>query len=266
MNESDLSPEQTVIFEEGQKATDFLKRACKLGEKLKDTGLTRQEAEVTPEDVETLRSVLHTLQPPNKEYERLYIHLETSAAIARILAVIMGYNPNKHEALALLHDAGRLITHRLYRTNLLNGVLEKALGIREDLSNTLIPTAFEMGPKMRYTLEDFTPEQLLQLIADNAGKRPNSQQPNEILLWKDIPGWVRGYMRDYSQATGLPPVWPSERKALANNTAEFIEENIKFVQQVGAYFREKYSITIDNVQQEVMDMERQSLKHRHGGK
>lgn len=245
----EATPESTIIaerqqtFAERQAIKGRIKEITEKGKLiLEGSNIVNPGAEITNRDLKVLRNFYTAVAPTPESWPQTgsnwsaefgpWEHLQLTGIAARVIAEklqaavknvtsneverIKSLNPDEMEALGLLHDLGRLVTHDMYRSDVVSDMLFKRLGIREDLKMKLHSIDFFYGRwkgtenKMTFVDDSsqISIEQRIMKMADTLGKRVRTS--GEVRTVDNFlaghAAWVEGY-------GGRPPKkWGTERK------------------------------------------------------
>jgi putative nucleotidyltransferase with HDIG domain len=203
-----------MILEEGMASAEKAHRILQAGSLLRSSGLVDAGRTIGLVDVERVTAFLLKAAPHTAENYRLHVHLLLTAKLARRIAEKVGLDPLCCQVAGLLHDLGRFVTHRYYRTELLGIRLLENLGIRTDIRACLLPLGAYIKREDDQTLADLSPEQRVVAIADVCGKRRDDATicSFEEVLRKHLE--TRGSQRSYLTYSGMTTLWPSEQQGL----------------------------------------------------
>lgn len=180
--------------------------------------------QITKEDAERTKKLLQAVAPIDINNYRVHAHLQLTSEFARKIGEGLKANdPSKYsdlnleelEVLGLLHDVGRLFTHRWHRNELVERHFLKQLGIRQDIIDKItgVDLYIAKDPNnpdaVRETTEGLSLSQKIIETADLYGKR----KPNgKILTFEEVMEYHNKSRANYEELTGLHPVWASERR------------------------------------------------------
>lgn len=187
-----------------------------------ESNLVHTDHPITEQDVETTRTLINALDPDTKN-PGLHEHFDLTATFAKKIGEsLMEANPEEFgqintselQVLGLIHDVGRLFTHRWYRNELIEQQFLSQLGIREDLLKKVPhvdmyidrPGTDEEAEKV---VEEMSLEEKIIEIADICGKRTDD---GGIRSFEEIMQYHMSSRTDNAARTGQPVLYPSERK------------------------------------------------------
>lgn len=169
-----------------------------------------QEREWEEKDIATIKKFLVDAAPyaHPKVYPNYWEHLSLSGIYGRIFSAQIpdaDISPVEAEAIGLLHDLGRLIVpHRYYRNDIVENLIFKDLGIRNEFLSKTPPMARILGrASLVKGIGDLSGAQRIIDVADNLGKR---KPDGSFFGIEDITPYASGQSERYKDV-----VFPSER-------------------------------------------------------
>lgn len=209
---------------------------------LVDSNLLTMDLPIADTDVRSLKTFFSAIFPRDAENERFLDHLYLTEKFARELTFsLSSVNPvvhggiNIHEVaiLALLHDAGRFITHRHMRTDIIGEQLVQRLGIREDIRRKLPSSAAYLSHlKEKKTSRDIINktviEQKIVELADWLGKPIYDQNGNltDIKTFEQVLHYHYDSRLNVETNMQRRKIWPSE-ETVTPEYLELVEQSMR---------------------------------------
>jgi FMN phosphatase YigB (HAD superfamily) len=244
------------ILEDGIASAEKAYRILRAGSLLRSSVLVDAGRTIGLADVELATAFLLKAAPPTAENYRLHAHLLLTAEFARRIAEKVGLDPFCCQVAGLLHDLGRFVSHRYYRTELLGNRLLENLGIRTDIRACLLPSRAYIQPEDYQTLADLSPEQRVVAIADTCGKRRDDATicSFEEILRKHLE--TRGSRRGYLTYTGTTPLWPSEQRGLRSLAPAFAGHWVAIYLGIRDWLQKEHGVDLELLREELSAEER----------
>ncbi len=219
------------------------------------TGLV-QERPVTDEDFQIIKQVTLEYAPffPDKADSHLIRHfILASIYQGKISERVAGSSLTLAEAqvLGFIHDFGRFdIAHRYLTNNVVEWLLFKRLGVRQDLTTKLYPVPGVIGVRrfgsgqVIESTDDLSLEQIINDVADNMGKL---NPDGSLFSVEQFVSYSTGQPKRYTGG-----VWASERRGLKALTLEGKQRHaIELLLQEIELLRTRYGIDFDGLRQAV---------------
>lgn len=246
-----MEPSQEILQEERADTKSRLTKLVEIGRPILEQTALVQERDFTEQDVAKIKELFETFKPlvHPKVWPSYRGHVELAGIYARIFGKKLqdkgvSVNPYELEVLGMIHDIGRLISpHRFYRTNLVGESLLKRLGVREDLRGKQAPEAQLFGRGGNITsANQLTIEQQVLMLADNLGRKVEG---GSLIRFEQIADLTNQQVERYPGE-----VFPSERFG-KRRLVQASKEELKLLDEIKQMLRAKYSISIDEVREEV---------------
>lgn len=190
-------------------------------------------------------------------------HLYLTGIYSQTFATILSKNgvdidPKKARALGMVHDLGRMFTHRKGRNEVIEVALMKKIGFSDEFTKDLYPdTLFaptgmekmldkEVANIIKNSVKDITnnPYWTVVLVADLIAKKTNGR----LRRWNDVTKQAH-FTNKYLEPDEL---WPSEKRRWNGAKREGHQNAINYqYEHIGSWLEKKMGISIDSVVNEI---------------